>query len=153
MKFALLLLVEGQRVSIHAVAQPGGLGTIVEDVAEMGVAIGAAHLRARHEQRAILVLAHGTVVDRLIEARPAGAGLVFGVGIKQRLAAAYAAVEAVFLVVPVRPREGALRAMLARDLILFRRKLLSPLRVGFLDPGLGILAHASLQFCPPECSG
>src|SRR5687768_8615951 len=54
----------------------GGLRTIVEDVSEMPAATAAMAFDACHEQRIVLLGADG-VGQRIPEARPAGAGLVF----------------------------------------------------------------------------
>jgi hypothetical protein len=51
---------EIERGAVDAIPEAGGLGRAVrEDVAEVGLAAGAAYLRAAHEERAILVLADG----------------------------------------------------------------------------------------------
>src|SRR5438876_4021446 len=83
------------------------------------------------------------VIDRLVEARPAGAGLEFGRGIEQQLPAADALVDAVVLGVPVFAGEGALGAFLTRDAELLRRELFTPLRFGFLDA----FAHGHTDPC------
>src|SRR6185436_10720040 len=85
---------EIERGAVDAIPEAGGLGRAIwEDVAEVGLAAGAAYLRAAHEERAVLMLAAGARVRRLVEAWPAGAGVELGVGGKQRLAATHAHVE------------------------------------------------------------
>src|SRR5271169_2564125 len=68
-----LALDEQQRCRVHAVAQAGRLGAVVEDVAEVGVALGALDLVAGHAQAAVGVLLHVLLRDGLPEAGPAGA--------------------------------------------------------------------------------
>src|SRR6202011_4762650 len=81
-----------ERGAVHAIAQPGRLRPVGEDVAEMGLARRAADLGAAREPRAVVVLAHRLAVNRRIEARPAGAGLELRVRGEQRRPAAHAAV-------------------------------------------------------------
>src|ERR1700743_2270431 len=69
--------VELQRETIHAVAQTGWLRAVVEHVAEMAAAAAAMNFAAHHAEGAIFPFAHG-VIQRLIEARPAGAALELG---------------------------------------------------------------------------
>src|SRR6476661_7084146 len=44
---------EAQRRGVHAVAHPRGTGTVIEQVAEVGVTVLRPHLGARHEELAI----------------------------------------------------------------------------------------------------
>ena len=55
---------------VHAEAVADGAGTVREDVAQVGVAAGAAHLGAHHPVRAVLDVADGAG-QRLVEAGPA----------------------------------------------------------------------------------
>src|SRR5690242_15372675 len=86
---------------VHAVAQAGRRGSIIEDVSEMGTAVPATSLCARHERTAVLVQREVVFIHRLKETRPAGSGVEFRCRIEQRLAAADAAIDAVGMVVPV----------------------------------------------------
>src|SRR4029079_9529493 len=122
--------IELQRTTIDAIALAGGFRSVSEDVAEMRLTIGAADLRPAHQEFAILVLAQGAVVCRCIEARPARAGIVFGIGAEQRRAASDAFVHAVALLLPARMAEGTLGAMLAGDVILLESQLFRPLSIG-----------------------
>src|SRR5579871_5987716 len=70
--------VEHQREAVHAVAQAGRLGAVIEDVAEMAAATAAVHLGTDHAEGTVLRFAN-RVLERLIEARPAGAAFEFGV--------------------------------------------------------------------------
>ena len=123
---------EAQRHRVHAIAQAGRFRTVVEHVTEMRVAQGAAHLGARHAEHAILDLAHVLRRDGLPETRPAGAGIVFGAGIEQRVVATYAAIQARLMPVVTRLGKRRLRALLARHLVGQGRQALFP---------LGVFAH------------
>src|SRR5689334_20135392 len=70
---------EGGRV--HAVTEPGGLGAVVEHVAEVAAAARAPHFVAL----AVTILAHRDMRggDRLVEAGPAGARLELGLGAEE----------------------------------------------------------------------
>src|SRR5689334_12669891 len=76
-----------QRETVHAIAQAGRLRAIVEDVTEMAAATAAMHLGAQHAEGAVFRLAD-RVLQRLIEARPAGAAFELGVRREQRQVAA-----------------------------------------------------------------
>src|SRR6202158_6392826 len=110
---------ELQRASIHAIALSRRIRPIVKDMTEMGLASGAAHLRPAHEHRAILLLGNGALRGRGIKARPAAAGIVLGVGSEKRISAAHADIHAFAFFIEIGARERALRAVLARDVILF----------------------------------
>jgi len=64
---------EGQGGGVHAVTQAGGTRAVVEDVAEMGVALGTLHLIANHTEADIAIGLDVLLGDRLPEAGPAGA--------------------------------------------------------------------------------
>src|SRR3546814_823967 len=76
----------------------------------------------------VLGLADGTL-DRLVEARPAGAGIEFRLGREQRLVAAGAVERALPLFPVERAAAGALRAVVAQHVILLGREALLPLGV------------------------
>src|SRR4029079_12963886 len=78
---------ELERDSVHAIAQARGLGPVVEHVAQMPAAAAAMHLRARHEQ-AFVVGGGDGVLQRRIEAGPAGAAVELGGGGEERQVAA-----------------------------------------------------------------
>src|SRR6185369_13803636 len=100
----LLHQVEGSRV--HAVAQAGGAGAVVEDVAEVATAAAAQDLGAHHPEGAVLVVLHRLGPDRLPEAGPAGSGVELGVAREQLLPAGGADEDARPVVVPVGVGEG-----------------------------------------------
>src|ERR1700722_10517924 len=78
---------EFERHAVHAIAQTSRLRAVVEDVAEMAATAMARHCRARHAERAVcgLIPPH---VERLPNARPAGAAFEFGFRREQREVAA-----------------------------------------------------------------
>src|SRR5579883_1528488 len=121
-----------QGKAVHAVAQAGGLRPVVEDVAKMPAAAAAMHLRSQHPEGTVLGDADG-VVERLIEARPAGAALELGLGGEQGQVAAGAGEDALAVLVQERAGPGALGALVAQDLILLRGELGAPLGIGLLD--------------------
>src|ERR1700722_6406066 len=121
-----------QRKTVHAVAQAGRLRPVVEDVAEMAAAAAAVNFGAQHPEGAVLSLADG-VLQRLIEARPAGAALEFRLRGEQRQVAAGTGEDALAMLFQERARTRALGAFLAQDLILLRRQLRTPLGVGLFD--------------------
>src|SRR5512139_1277180 len=147
MQGSVLLFLEFQRRRVDAVAQPGGGGAVWEDVAEVRAATSAQGFGAHHAVAGVGLLRHGFGVPRLIDARPAAAGVVLRGRGKQRLAAGGAAVLAGFMVVPVGAGERPFGAVLAQDAVLLRGQFGTPF--GF---GLGFVnAHGS----PPvskECT-
>src|SRR6202020_2630239 len=100
-----------QRKAIHAVAQAGRLRPVVEDVAEMAAAAAAMNFGPQHPEGAVLGLAD-RVVERLIEARPAGAALEFGLRGEQRQVAAGAGEDALAMLLQKRARTRAFGAFL-----------------------------------------
>src|SRR5206468_11457207 len=70
-------LVQIERNRIHAVAQPGRLRTVIEEVAQMAPAACAVNLGPTHEQASILLDLDATRFDRLIEAGPTSTRLEF----------------------------------------------------------------------------
>src|SRR5581483_4976483 len=121
-----------QRETVHAIAQAGRLGAVIEDVAEMAAAAAAVDLGSEHAEGAILGLAD-RILERLVEARPASAALEFGVGGEQRQVAAGAGKDALAMLLQKRARPRPLGALLAQDLVLLRGELRAPLVVGLLD--------------------
>src|SRR5712691_10375057 len=126
---------ELEGAAVHAVAQSRGVRSVVEHMAEMGLAGGAAHFRSAHEQRAVLMLGHRALVGGGVEARPARTRSEFGVGSEQRVAAAYAHVHAFALLIEIGPGPRPLGAVLAGHMILLGSELFAPFGVGFLDLG------------------
>src|ERR1700722_8083365 len=123
---------ELQRKTVHAVAQAGRLRTVIEDVAEMAAAATAMNFATQHAEGAVFPFAHG-IVERLIEARPAGAAFEFGFRREQRQVAAGAGEDTFAVLLQQRAGPRTLGAFLAEDFILLRRELGAPLRVGLFD--------------------
>src|SRR3981081_4055455 len=121
-----------QRKAVHAVAQPGRLRPIVEDVTEMAAAGAEVNFGPQHPEGPVFGLADG-VLERLVKARPAGAALEFRLRGEQRQVAAGAGEDALAMLLEQRARTRALGALLAQNLILLRRQLRAPFRIGLFD--------------------
>src|SRR5438477_3948871 len=106
--------VKHQTKSVNAVTQARRLRPVVEDVTEMAAAAATVNFGAQHPEGAVLGLADG-VVNRLVEARPAGAALEFGLRGEQRQVATGASEDALAVLFQKRARAGALGALLAQD--------------------------------------
>src|SRR5882762_1339464 len=94
-----LFRLELQRSRIDAVAQAGRPGPVRENMAEMAAAFGAEHLGADHAVAQIVLFVDMALGGRLGKARPAAAGIEFGIGLEQHIAAAGADVSAGAVVV------------------------------------------------------
>src|SRR6267143_1770769 len=123
---------EYQRKAVHAVAQAGRLRPIVENVTEMAAAAAAVDFGSQHPEGAVFGLADG-VLERLIKTRPAGAALEFRLRGEQRQVAAGAGEDALAMLLEQRARSRTLGALLAQDVILLRRQLRAPFRIGLFD--------------------
>src|SRR6185369_13941070 len=77
---------EAERRGVHAVALAGRRRTVVEDMSEVRVGMLRANLGARHEELAVRLRNHVGGLQRLREARPAGAAVVLVEGAEERLA-------------------------------------------------------------------
>src|ERR1700738_1711836 len=64
---------EAHRRRVHAVPQTGRSGTVVEDVAEMGVGGGRAHLRATKAREVVCLCPDVRRIERSRKAWPSGA--------------------------------------------------------------------------------
>src|ERR1700749_1401087 len=89
---------EGQRGRVDAVALAGRARPVAEDVAEVPAAAAAQDLGAAHEHAVVRAQLDRAGHGRLVEARPAGAGVELGVRAEQLVAAARTAVGTVLLV-------------------------------------------------------
>src|SRR5712672_4338210 len=123
---------EYQRKAVNAVAQAGRLRPVVEDVTEMAAAAAAVNFGARHPEGAVFGLAD-RVLERLVETWPAGAAFEFRLRGEQRQVAAGAGEDALAMLLEQRARARALGALLTQDLILPRRQLRAPFRVGLFN--------------------
>ena len=96
-------------------------------MAEMATAFGAEHLGANHAVARIVLLVDMALDGRLGEARPAAAGIEFGIGLEQHIAAAGADISAGAVVVLIFAGEGTFGRLLAQHGVLHRRQFLPPL--------------------------
>src|SRR5215472_3414182 len=140
--FLLFLGPEIERAAVHAIAQPGRLGAVVEDVAEMPAAFLAMHLGAGHKEAAV-DRGLDRPVHRLIKTRPAAAAVELAVALEQRGAAAGAVIGAGIVFLVERAGAGPLGAVLAQHLKLLRRQLPAPLVLAHRDIELLVLRHPS----------
>src|SRR5215218_3543684 len=74
------LALEVERGRVDAVAQARGLRSVREDVAEVAAAGGTVHLGAGPEQAPVPLGLDGVRSGRLVEAGPAGPGVVLRLG-------------------------------------------------------------------------
>src|ERR1700730_3507947 len=123
---------EDQGKARHALARAGRLRSIVEDVADMAAAATAVNFGPQHPESAVFGLADG-VIERLVKTRPAGAALEFRLRREQRQVAAGAGEYALAVLLEQRARSWPLGALLAQNLILLRRQLRAPFRIGLVD--------------------
>src|SRR5437879_6101098 len=117
-----LSLDEAQGRGVHAVAEAGGFGPVIEDVPEMSVASAARDGRPGDAQAEIRMLFDVLFRKRRPEARPAGPGFEFRVRAEQRRVAADAAVQAFVVKIPVRSGKRPLGAGTSSDLKRERRE-------------------------------
>src|ERR1700716_2607116 len=98
----------------------------------MAAAAPAVDFGSQHAEGPVFGLADG-VLERLVKARPAGAALEFRLRGEQRQVAAGAGEDALAMLLEQRARTRALGALLAQNLILLRRQLRAPFRIGLFD--------------------
>src|SRR5688500_7758274 len=110
-RFILPLEVEGDRV--HAVALARRTGTVIEELPEAAAAPSARDLGTSHAEAPILVKLDRSVSDRLEEAGPTCARVVFRIGTKQLGFAGRASIDSSVLGEGVLPGEGAFRPPIA----------------------------------------
>src|SRR6476619_3795232 len=90
----LFFFIEFERSGINAIAQIGRLGPIIENMAQVGIALGAQCFGAAHEKTVVFLGLDVFCSDRRPEAGPACARIEFRVRAKQLVAAAGASVNA-----------------------------------------------------------
>src|SRR5689334_9691174 len=146
-----LLRIEFESGAVDAVAKAGRVRAIGEDVPEVGFTARTANLGPPHEVRVVLNLFESVVPGGLVEARPAAARVIFGVGGEEWLSAADAVEHACTLLAVIGMREGALGAVLARDVILLGRQLALPLGLRLFDFGLGVVGRHGASAIREEC--
>jgi len=113
-------------------------------MAEMGIAVLAAHFRSGHQQFGVLFLDNILRHQRTGETGPPGAGFEFIRGTEQRLARHDINVNAFFLIVPIFILERRLGAVFLRDFILHRRQFFAQNLIG----RFGILAVRAALIAP-----
>src|SRR5271156_984591 len=124
---------EVERGRVHAIAQPGGTGAVLEDMAKMGAAAAAHHFGPAHAVGVVRRRRNVALIEGSVEAGPAAARVILAIGFEQLIAATYAEVQALVMQVPVLAGEGALRAFFASDFELLGGQELAPLLVGLFD--------------------
>src|SRR5579862_8021316 len=105
---------ELHRGRVHAVAQAGRLGTVVEDMAKVRATTGADHLGAVHTVAVIGASENPILGDGRPEARPAGARIELLIRAEEHLSAVGTDIGAALFIVPVGVIESRLGARLAR---------------------------------------
>src|SRR6266446_7530611 len=123
---ALLVFLQFQRNGVDAIAHPGGLWSIIEDVPEVGVAPAALHYRAPHAVAGVVFGLDCPFAGRSVETGPTGPRMKFGFGSKKGLAAADTFVGTGGFGVIIFAGEGRFSALLPRHKILILRELLLP---------------------------
>src|SRR5262249_51988801 len=98
-------------------------------MAEVRVTAGAGHGRAAHAEGVVIELFHVFLRDRLPETGPTGARLKLGFRAEQRGAAADAAIDPRFMVIPVLSGKRHLRALVPGHVVSAGRELLVPFLV------------------------
>jgi len=115
-----------ERDRIHAVARARRLWTVWEDVTEVRVTAGADHFGPKASDAAVFARGNALVAERLREARPAGAGLIFRFRAEQFVAATRAAVDPGALAIVVLATKRSFGALLPTHLVLLRGELGPP---------------------------
>lgn len=103
---------------VDAITFPSGLGTVVKDVPEMGPTLSTNDLCATHTETVIGLEFDVSLIDHVVETRPTAPRLELRIGVEEGRVANDTAVRSVFLVVPVFPRERALRPAFLGNVIL-----------------------------------
>jgi hypothetical protein len=120
---------EGLR--IHAIAEMRRRRTIVEHMAQMGIAFSARNCRPDHAQAGVSRRSNVFRRDGRPETRPACPGVKLCIRIEQSIPAAYATIKAFFMLIPEFSREGNFSVGPTGDREGALRKLLSPFRFRF----------------------
>src|SRR4051794_27668908 len=120
----------------------GGLGTIVEDMTEVRVALRARNRSTFHTQRGVAYLRNILGGDRRPETRPACARFKLRRRIEQRVVTADTAVDPFTVFLPVFSGEGDFSIRVARDVENALWKLLVPLGRGLDHLGDACLPQA-----------
>jgi len=109
---------EPQRCRIHAVTKARRRRPVIEDVAEMEIAMFAPDLDAGHEKAMVFPLHDIPRLKGLGEARPSGPGIIFVLGAEQRLPGNDVDINPFSMVIPVLIPERGFGALFLSHLIL-----------------------------------
>src|SRR5438876_5831292 len=109
---------EAQRGGVDAVAQARRRGAVVEQVAQVGIAVGGPDLGPLHEEGAVALLGDVRRLERPREAGPPGAGLELVERAEQRLPGHHIDINAGAVVVPVLVMEWRLGRLVLGHLVL-----------------------------------
>jgi hypothetical protein len=101
-------------------------------MAKMGTAVTAHDFNPNHAMADVAIFNNILITDWLVETGPATAGVVFGTGIEQGLAATATMIGSGDLAVVVLAGKSGLRALLSTYPELVRGKLLAPLFISFI---------------------
>jgi hypothetical protein len=100
---------------------------------EVRAALFAAHFNACHAVTGVCTSHDVFGSIGLPETRPPAAGIEFGRGIKQGIAATYAAVNSRIMAIPIRASKRLFGAALAAYLVLLRTQFFAPFGIGFCN--------------------
>src|SRR5487761_2056331 len=128
-----LSLLELERGGVHAIAEAGGLGAVVEDVAQVAATAGAEDFGAGDAGRVIGTLDDAAGLDGRPEAGPAGARFEFRRGTKQRVPAGRTDINSLLVIIQQSAGEGRFRAGVAQDVVSGRGEKGAPFGVRFRD--------------------
>ncbi len=128
-----LFRLEIQRDTVDTVTQPGRPRAVGEDMAQMAVTGGAAHLNAVHAVAMIMMFGNRIRRGWRCEARPTGTAVEFFIGPEQQRAAAATMKGAIAFFNIQRAAKGALRTRFTQDMILYRGKARTPFIVAEFD--------------------
>jgi len=123
---------ESERGRVHTVPESGWLRTIVEDMSEMSVALGAADLGPDHTQRSIGLLEDDFRIDRLGKTWPTSTRVELVLRNEKRLARDHIDINPGLVIVPIGISEGRLSPVLFRNIILLWRQSLFQFVIGKL---------------------
>jgi len=99
---------------------------------QVRIALSAKRFHTPHAMADVGFRAHFTGVQRFGKTGPSRTRFKLGGAIEEVRAAAYAAVDTVFVVIPILARESRLGSLLPSNVILLRSQLFAPLFFGFL---------------------
>src|SRR5205823_1563902 len=119
LRLPLLLGIQFEGGGIDAVAQAGGLRSVLEDVSEMSAARTAHHFRPLHAVAAILFGLDVLFGQRLVETWPACTRFIFRAGIEHRITASDAGVDAGFFRLVIFACERRLGPFIPAHMVLF----------------------------------